>query len=138
MPTGPALGLPAPGARFYHLVQHDDVASGTRWMYCEIRALCAERLTTALDGTLRAVTAHAALTEAILETNIVRLADPIVPSSTLVEELARQLRGAGFSVSFGPSWIPSPGAEISLGARGLEEAFGAFLRAHPAWQRPPR
>jgi hypothetical protein len=125
------------GARFYYLTQADadDTAAATRHVSCEIRALHAGQLTDALDGALRSVTAHATLTEAVLETRAVRLADPTAPSAALVEELARQLWSAEIPVSFGPSWTPTPGADVSVGSRGLEEALDAFLLAHPAWRR---
>jgi hypothetical protein len=138
IPTEPILGKPTPGARFYSLVQTEDPISATRRVSCEIRALRAERLTGALDDVLCSVTAHAALTEAVLETRAVRLAGPTVASAALVEELARQLWDEGFSVSFGPSWTPAPGADVSVGIEGMESAFGAFLRTHPVWRTSPR
>lgn len=137
IPAGPILGEPAPDARFYSLVQTGDAASSTRQLSCEIRALRAGQLARALDGALRSVTAYAALTEAVLETRAVRLADPSVAPAALVEELARQLWGAGFPVSFGPSWTPIPGADVSVGTRGLEEPFEAFLWKRPAWRSSP-
>jgi len=136
IPAGHILGEPAPGARFYSLVQTD--ASTTRRISCEIRALYAERLTGALDAALRSVTDHATLTEAVLETRLVRLADPTAPSAALVEELAWQLWSAGYRVDFGPSWTPAPDADVSVGARELEDAFEASLRACSAWQMSPR
>jgi hypothetical protein len=134
IPAEPILSKPASGARFYSLVQTGDPVSATRRVSCEIRALHAEQLTGALDGVLRSVATHAALTEAVLETRVVRLASPTVASVALVEELARQLWDEGFSVSFGPSWTPAPDADVSVGVGDLEEAFEAFLRAHPAWR----
>ena len=136
IPPGLTLCEPESGARFYSLVQTVDPASVTHQISCEIHALYAEQLTGALDGTLRSVTARATLTGAVLETRAVRLANPIAPSKALVEELARQLWRAGFPVSFGPSWSPVPGAEVSVRVRGLEDAFEAFLRAHPTWYTP--
>lgn len=133
IPVKPILGQLAPGARFYSFDQTDDAELATRRVSCEIRALCAERLTRALDDALRSVAAYAALTEAMLKTHVVRLADPSVASATLVEELSRQLWGAGFPVSFGPSWTPAPGADLSVGVRGLNESFETLLRALPAW-----
>lgn len=132
IPTGPSLGDPTPGARFYSLVQTDDAA--TRRVSCEIRALYAGQLAAALDSALRSITVHATLTEAVLETRAVRLKDPMIPSARLVQELARELWGARVPVSFGPSWTPAPGADVSVGAAGLEDALEAFLEAHPNWQ----
>ena len=111
--------------------------SAIRRVSCEVRAFYAEQLTGALDVLLRCVTTHAALSEAVLETRAVRLADPAVTSATLVEALARQLWDAGLPVSFGPSWKPAPDADVAVGARGFEEAFEAFLLAYPAWKLPP-
>lgn len=132
--AGLVLGDPTPGARFYSLIRTDDAASATREISCEIRALYAEQLTAALEAVLRSVTAHAALTEALLETQAVRIADPSATPAPLVEMLARQLSGVGLRASFGPSWTPVPGADASVGTRGLEDIFEAFLGAQPAWR----
>jgi hypothetical protein len=136
MPFGPILGDPSPGARFYSLILADDPASATRRISCEIRALHDEQLTAALDSALRAVTAHAALTEAVLETRAVRLAGPSETPASLLKELAQHMSGAGLRATLGPCWTPAPGADVSVGTRGLEETFEAFLQAHPKW-RPP-
>ncbi len=92
-----------------------------------------------MNSVLRSVTTYATLTEAVLETRAVRLVDPRAPSAALVKALARQLWSAGLRVSFGPSWAPVPDADVSVGTRGLEDdgvedAFEAFLRMHPAWR----
>lgn len=129
----PVLGDPPLGARFYSLVRTRDDATDNTEISCEIRALHVEQLTGALEAVLRSVAAHAALTEAVLETRVVRLADPSAPSP-LVETLARQLSDAGLHPSLGPSWTPAPGADLSVGTRGLEDAFETFLAAHPAWR----
>ncbi len=139
MPAGPILCAPPPGARFYSLTcKDDDVASATREISCEIRALHVEPLTAALEAVLRSVAAHAALTDAVLETGAVRLADPSATPAPLVETLARQLSDAGLRAGFGPSWAPAPGVDASVGIRGLEDAFETFLGAHPAWRPPLR
>ncbi|CAA9421736.1 MAG: hypothetical protein AVDCRST_MAG78-1089 [uncultured Rubrobacteraceae bacterium] len=83
---------------------------------------------------MRSVTAHAALAEAVLETRVVRLANPLATPAPLVEKLARQLSGAGLHASVGPSWTPAPGADASVGTRGLEGFFEAFLGAHSEWR----
>jgi hypothetical protein len=131
------LDVPSHGTRFYSLVQVEDAVSAIRRVSCEVRAFYAEQLTGALDVLLRYITTHAALSEAVLETRAVRLADPTVTSATLVEALARQLWDAGLPVSFGPSWKPAPDVDVSVGTRGFEEAFEAFLLARPAWKLPP-
>jgi hypothetical protein len=138
MPAGPILGVPTPEAKFCSLARTDDASSATCRISCEIRAFYAEELTDALDRTLRSVTAYAGFTEAILETRAVRLADPSVSPSTLVEKLARQLWSANLPVSFGSSWTPLAGADISVGTWAFEDAFETVLRAHPVWQPPLR
>ncbi|MBV9452961.1 MAG: hypothetical protein JOZ19_02375 [Rubrobacter sp.] len=137
--AGFVLNEPAPGARFYFLAQvEDDVAAKLR-ISCEVRAFYTEQLTGALDALLRYVTTHAALSDAVLEIRTVRLAAPTVTAVKIVEALAWQLWDAGFPVSFGPSWMPAPDADVSVGSWGLEEAFEAFFRMHPAWKlSPPR
>jgi hypothetical protein len=131
----PILGDPPPGARFYCLARACDDGSDNQEISCEIRALHVEQLTGGLDAVLRSVTAHAALTEAVLETRAVRLAEPSSASSPLVDTLARQLSFAGLVPTFGSSWVPTPGAHLSVGTRGLEEAFETFMAASPAWQQ---
>ena len=134
----PFLGDPPPGARFYSLARACDAASGNKEISCEIRALHVEQLTGALDAVLRSVAAHAALTEALLETRAVRLADPSTAPSPLVETLARQLSDVGLRPSFGTSWVPAPGADLSVGTRGLEETIETFVAASTVWRRLSR
>jgi hypothetical protein len=131
--SGPLLGDPSPGARFYSLVRTDDPVLATSQISCEIRALHNAHLTAALDAALRAVTAHAALTEAMLEMCIFRLASPSETPASLVQELAQRISGAGLRVTFGPSWTPTPDADASIGTRGLEDTFETFLQAPPKW-----
>jgi len=131
-----------PGAKFCFLVQTDHLESATRKISCEIRALYAEQLNGALDAVLRSVTIHAALTEALLETRIVRLADPSEPHPALAEALARQLSDRGLPVSSGPSWIPAPGADVSVGTQGSGGVLERFLCSYSGWgarlnRRPP-
>lgn len=134
MPTGPILGDLPIGARFYSLVRIADAAAATRRISCEIRALYPEQLTAALDAVLRSVTAYATLTEAVLETRAVRLANPSVAPAPAVETLARQLLNAGLRPSFGLSWTPAPGADVSVGTRGSKGELESFLRAYSIWQ----
>jgi hypothetical protein len=133
IPAESTLGEPPSGARFYSLVQNDHLESATREISCEIRALYPEELTGTLDAVLRSVTAHAALVEAVLETRTVRLADPSEVHPRLAEALARQLSDFGLCVSSGPSWVPAPAADISVGTRGFGEVLERFLRSHPDW-----
>jgi hypothetical protein len=123
-----------PGAKFCFLVQTDHLESATRKISCEIRALYPEQLSGALDAVLRSVTVHAALTEAVLETRVVRLADPSEAHPALAETLARQLSDRGLPVSFGPSWIPAPGADVSVGIQGSGGVLERFLWSHSGWR----
>ena len=134
MPTGITLDEPMPGAKFCFLVQTDHLESATRKISCEIRALYLEQLNGALDAVLRSVTVHAALTEAVLETRIVRLADPSEAHPALAETLARQLSDRGLPVSSGPSWIPAPGADVSVGTQGSGGVLERFLCSHLGWR----
>ncbi len=134
LPSGPMLGEPTPGARFYSLTRTDDLASGTHKISCEIRALHLDPLTAALNTVLRSVTVRAALAEAVLETRALRLAEPSVTPDYLVEKLARQLLQYGLRPTFGPSWAPVAGADISIGTRGREEDLQTFLHSYPGWK----
>ena len=50
-----------------------------------------------------------------------------------------RLSNAGLRPSFGPSWtLLSPGADLSVGTWGLEDALETFVAARPAWRRLPR
>ncbi len=137
VPIGPILGVPVAGARFFSFIETGDTASPARHISCEVRALYDEQLANAVDAALRSATTQAALTEAVLKTRTVRLADPSVPPAALVEELACQLWEARLPVSFGPSWTAVPAADISVGVQGFEEAFEAFLRRRLGWRTLP-
>jgi len=91
-------------------------------------------LAAALDGLLRAVAAHAALTDAVLEVRAVRAVEPIVYPAPLVERLARDLWEAGFSVNFGPSWVPVHEDGLAVGSGGSEAEIEGYLRDHAAWR----
>ena len=127
------LHTPPPGARLRLAARETEPASSECRFSCEVRALRAGALAAALDGLLRALTAHAALADAVLEARYVRLAEPVVHPAPLVEALARDLWSAGFRVSFGPSWTAAPAGGAAVGIGGLEGPFECFLREHPAW-----
>jgi hypothetical protein len=91
MTVGSIFDVPTPGVRFYSLVQTDNLESATREISCEIRALHPAELTGALNAVLRSVTAHAALSEAVLTTRAVRLAQPSEVHPMLAEALAQQV-----------------------------------------------
>lgn len=134
IPSGPILGEPTPGTRFYSLTRSNDSASGACKISCEIRALHHDPLATALNTVLRSVTAHAALAEAVLETRALRLAEPSVTPAYLVEKLARQLQQHGLHPTFGPFWTPVAGADVAVGSRGREEDIQALLYSYPGWK----
>jgi hypothetical protein len=106
--------------------------TATRRLAGEIRAFRPSELGSALEVVLRAVTAVAALTEATLEVGAVRTVSPGVASTRALEELARDIWGAGFQVRFGPSWSPAPGADVCVGVAG-DSGLQEFLRSHPSW-----
>ena len=124
---------PGPGTRCQAL--REDGEAGARRLSCELRAPRPADLAAAVDGFLRALSAHAALAGAVLETRAERLGGPLVPDAVLLGRLARDLRGAsGIGVSFGPSWEPAPArAAVCVGVRGREREITHLLREHPAW-----
>lgn len=104
----------------------------TRRITGEIRALEAAELGSTLEAVLRALTAAAALTEAVLEVDAVRTVAPRVSAPPALEELARDIWAAGFWVRFGPSWTPAPPADVCVGV-GDDGGLREFLGSHPAW-----
>lgn len=134
----PILPDPGPDARYHEIRQ--DGEGGAHRLLCEAQATRPAALAAAVDGLLRALSAHAGLVEAVFETRVVRLGETLVPDALLVGRLARDLRrrSPGLGVSFGPSWTPAPqGAEVCVGARGREREIERFLRESPAWQPVP-
>ncbi|CAN5630777.1 hypothetical protein BH24ACT21_BH24ACT21_02650 [soil metagenome] len=110
----------------------DDKA--TRLVTGERRALGDQELASALDLLLRTITSKAALTDAVLETRVVRLASSLVIAAPLVYETAYKLWNAGFRVTFGPSWEPVPDADLVLGAAGPENGLEDFIREMSPWE----
>jgi hypothetical protein len=129
----PQLPEPPPGAAFIPAWEGDPTSATYRFS-CEVRALRAAALAAALEGILRAVTAHAALADAVLEARAIRAVDPVVYPAPLVERLARDLWEAGLRVSFGPSWVPVLDGGLAVGSAGLEGEIEGFLREHPVWR----
>ena len=132
-PHVPQLPEPPCGAVFVPAWENDPTSSTYRFS-CEVRALRAAVLAATLEGILRAVTAHAALADAVLEARAIRSVEPVVYPAPLVERLARDLWEAGLRVSFGPSWVPMLDDGLAVGSRGSEEEMEGFLRDHPAWR----
>jgi hypothetical protein len=120
------------GAARCSITEMEGPEASTRLLAGEIRAFKASELGSTLESILRAVTAVAALTEAVLEAGAVRTVAPLVSSAPAVEELARDIWAAGFGVRFGPAWTPTPAAEVCVGVGG-DAGLQEFLRSHPAW-----
>ena len=130
VPPGPLLPEFKSAARC-SITETEDPETATRCLTGEIRALKPSELGSTLEAVLRAVTAVAALTEAMLEVGAVRTVLPEVPSARALEELACDLWSAGFAVKFGPSWASAPEADVYLGSGDGE--LQEFLRSHPSW-----
>jgi hypothetical protein len=130
VPPGPLIPDLQSAARC-SITETEDPETATRCLAGEIRALKPSELGSSLEAILRAVTAVAALTEAMLEVDAVRTVPPGVPSARALEELARDIWGAGFRVRFGPSWTPGPGADVCVGVG--DDELQEFLRSHPSW-----
>ena len=132
--------FPDPGPSAISHAIREDWEGGVLRISCEARATRPDDLAAAVDGLLRALSAHAACAEAVLEVRAVRLCEPLVPDALLVGGLARDLRrrrSPGVAVSFGPSWTPVPGAAVCIGARGREREIERLLRESPAWRPVP-
>ena len=114
------------------IAESEDPQIATRCLTAEIRALQPSELDSALEGVMRHLTAVAAVAEAMLEVGAVRTVPARVASAGALEELARDLWGAGFRVRFGPSWTPAPRADVYVGVGG-DGALQEYLRSHPSW-----
>ena len=132
-PPVPRLPELPPGAVLIPAWEGDPTSATYRFS-CEVRALRAAALAAALEGILRAVTAHAALADAVLEARAIRSVEPVVYPAPLVERLARDLWEAGIRVSFGPSWVPNLDGGLAVGSGGSEGQIESFLRDHPVWR----
>lgn len=102
-----------------------------------VLALTEEDLGSALESVLRGITAAAALSDALLESRVLRVARPRATPQDVLEALALDLWAAGFSVRFAPSWKPVPAGTVALGGGGDEDGLGDFLANHPAWNAGP-
>lgn len=90
----------------------------TRRVCGGILALTEPELSFAVDCALRALSDTAALTGAVLETRVVRLAAPREVSPEARDRLAHDLREAGHSAHLEPCWTPVRGTDVALGAGG--------------------
>ena len=133
-PPVPQLPEPPPGAVFIP-AWGGDPTSATYRFSCEVRALRAAALAAALESILRAVSAYAALADAVLEARAIRSVEPVVYPAPLVERFARDLWEAGIRVSFGPSWVPNNlDGSLAVGSEGSDGEIESFLRDHPVWR----
>ena len=106
----------------------------SRLLTGELRALRDRDLASALDLLLRAITAKATLTDAVLETRVLRMVDPSPANDSLVCGMARELWSAGFRVTFGPSWEPVADADLVLGTGGPGSALERFICKGNLWE----
>jgi hypothetical protein len=133
VPEEPTLADLPRRARCF-VVETYDATHNRREILGEILALSEVDLGCALQSALRALTIASALSDSVLETRATRVA-PVraVPVATL-QALALDVREAGFSVRFAPTWTPLAQGEIGLGISGAEQELQSFLRAHPFWR----
>lgn len=96
-----------------------------------------EELGAALDASLRAAAAYAALAGAVLEVATVCTAPPRVASRPALEALARHLAEAGFPVWFAPSRALATKADVWVGTGGANGELEEYLRSHPWWELGP-
>lgn len=108
-----------------------------RFVAGEIRGFDPRSTAQALDDVLRTLTSKAALSEAVLETRVLRQAPPWVARGTLVGEVSCRLWDAGFSVTFGRSWEPVADADLAIGVGGSAELEELFKERF-SWETTPR
>ncbi|MGF1471917.1 MAG: hypothetical protein ACFB50_09285 [Rubrobacteraceae bacterium] len=104
----------------------------------ELRAYSDRCLAETLDLVLRTLVSKAALTEAQLETRVVRLTGPHAPQAQLVQTMARELWGAGIRVTFGPSSEPVSDADLSVGAGGAGDVLENVICESGTWELASR
>ena len=103
--------------------------AGGRVLTGTIRAMTSEALGEGVGGFLRSISVYAARTDAVLETSVLRTAEPIVIPADVVGWVARRLAAAGVPVLFGRAWTPlTPGACCGVGVRGMEGWIGPLLQ----------
>ena len=132
VPSGPVIPEPDGAARC-SIAETGEPGVAMRRLTAEIRAFTPRELGSALQATLRSLTAVAALTEAMLEVQAVRTVPPRVASRPALEELARDLWRAGFCVRFGPSWAPALRAADAYAGSGGGEVIEVLRAMHPSW-----
>ena len=132
-PPGPTLPT-LPECVRCSVVETDAPGEARREVLGEVLALTRRDLGQALETVLRSLTAAAALSGAVLETRVVRVAQPEAVPSGVVQALALDLWNAGFGVRFGLSWTPSQNGGVAVGFRGAEAELKRFFGEHPSWE----
>jgi hypothetical protein len=135
VPPGPVLPTLSETVRC-SVIETDEPGEARREILGEILALTQRDLGLALETVLRSLTDAAALSDALLETRVARVAQPRATPSRAVQALAVDLWDAGFPVRFGPSWTPATGGAVAVGFRGAEAELRRFLGTHPSWEMP--
>jgi hypothetical protein len=134
-PPGPTpLGLL--GTVRCSVVETDDPARARREILGQVLALTGRELGLALETVLRSLTDAAALSGALLEARVVRVAQPKAIPRRTVESVALDLWRAGFAVRFGPSWTPAPDGGAVVGFGGAEEELRGLFGGHRPWEIP--
>ena len=100
----------------------------------KLRAFDEEETGEILESVLRHVVNTASISEAILETRVLKVASTHVPSFPLVCGLARYLWDVGIRVTFGRTWFPLAGGDIALGTGGSNEKLEAILSRDSSWE----
>ncbi len=118
------------------VVESEGPGEAQREILGELRGLTQRDLGLALEIVLRSLTVAAAVSEALMETRVIRVLPPRVTPSRTAQALAMDLWEAGFAVRFGPSWTPAPDGTVAVGSRGAEAEMARFLARHPSWGMP--
>lgn len=135
MPRETALpGFPYDERVRCSLVREDDEPTASRNITGDIRAFTGPEMSKAVESVLRAISAAAALSEAVLEARAIRIGAPTATPAAMLETLARDLRDAGFPVGFGRSWSPAPNSDAAVGIGDPGTELAEFLRGHPSWE----
>lgn len=116
------------------LADSEDRQNATRTLRVEITGLTRADIVAALEGALRSIAAHAALSEAVLEARAIYGPPPRVVPAASLGSLARDLYDAGFPVRFAPALMPAPEIGLPLGMRGAEKELREFVDAHSEWE----
>ena len=135
-PQHPTLPATLPANARCSVVEREGPSEAGREIFGEIKALSRRDLGLALETLLRSLAVAAALSDALMETRVLRVTPPRVAPSRTVQSLAVELWDAGFPVRFGPSWTPAPLGAVAVGFGGAEAELARFFGTHPSWEMP--